>query len=145
MTPTKIVITYPPDRDGELHIKVSESDYTFGYEFRHTKSGDAFDTLLAAAKGIIAQALRLKKYSTGTVSSKLVLEQTLSEIIRNSRREPAELHPLFETLINHFGTRRVLMSLLDLIGKRRWTLESFDPSLRSSETENEENEGEGKR
>lgn len=139
MTPTKIVITYPPDHDGELHIKVVESDYAFGYAFEHTKTGDAFESLVSAANGIIAQALRLKKHSSGNIPTKRVLEKTLDEIIRDSRREASELHPLFETLINHFGTRKVLMSLLDLIGKRKWTLENFDASLRSAE----EAEGEG--
>lgn len=62
---TKIVIQYPPDFDGELHIDAVENRDrkgkidAFQFTFIHAAvEGDAWKTLVKAAKGIIAQDSR---------------------------------------------------------------------------------------
>jgi len=64
-----IVIKYPPDFDGDLHIKVTPKQNAFTFEFTHTntmKGTGAFghstdwETLVTACKGILAQANRMK-------------------------------------------------------------------------------------
>lgn len=121
----QITITYPPDYDGVLDISVHEEDYAFAYSFRHAKAGDAFETLAKAAEGIVAQAMRRKSDAIPSASPSATIHKTVRQIIDETRRVPSELHPLFETLINHFGTYNVLMSLLDLISEKKWTLERF--------------------
>lgn len=62
----KIVITYPPDYDGELHIDaeekvgLSKSSRSWKFTFEHAASSDesAWETLVAAAKAIVAQQKR---------------------------------------------------------------------------------------
>jgi hypothetical protein len=62
----QIVITYPPNNDGELHIVVEATHNpalnpalsSFQYTFTHASRGDAWATLVAAAQGIIAQDRR---------------------------------------------------------------------------------------
>ena len=56
-----IVITYPPEHDGELHIDVKKNSRygkasaDFTYTFTHASKGNEWETLVAAAKAIIAQ------------------------------------------------------------------------------------------
>jgi hypothetical protein len=62
---TKIVITYPPDFDGELHIEaeeckgLSETSRSWKFQFEHAaRTEDVWTTLVAAAKAILAQEVR---------------------------------------------------------------------------------------
>lgn len=61
-----IVIRYPPDFDGELHISCKEIPhpvkFDYQYTFTHAEKGDSWETLVAAAKAIVAQDERMKKY-----------------------------------------------------------------------------------
>lgn len=62
----QIVITYPPDYDGELHVgcleKLSRFGKEFLYSFTHAapENATAWDTLVIAAKAILAQDERRK-------------------------------------------------------------------------------------
>jgi hypothetical protein len=63
-----IAILYPPHFDGELHIDVTETDNYFAYYFQHAKifdgtcrEHDSWETLVAAARAIVAQNERRKK------------------------------------------------------------------------------------
>ncbi len=67
--PSFIVIEYPPDYDGELHIwAYRDTDY-FEFTFRHaiqknefTKTNEtAWENLVRAARGIIAQDERKRR------------------------------------------------------------------------------------
>ncbi len=63
---TKIVIQYPPDFDGELHIEAEEvkglssASRSWKFEFNHAASEgeSAWETLVAAAKAILQQDKR---------------------------------------------------------------------------------------
>ncbi len=61
-----IIIEYPPDYDGELHVNVIErADGCYQYSFAHTKRVDGkestqFEVLVAAAKAIVAYDKHLK-------------------------------------------------------------------------------------
>ena len=57
----KIVVYYPPTYDGELDINVEESKRYFKYTFVHAKKGDAWLTLVEAARGILSQHDRRKE------------------------------------------------------------------------------------
>jgi hypothetical protein len=62
----KIIIQYPPDFDGELHIECRESRYLkatiYYYSFGHgAKGDDSWATLVEAAKAILAQEYRLQR------------------------------------------------------------------------------------
>ena len=57
-----LIIQYPPEFDGELHIKwesflIDNSKYT--YQFTHSAEGNEWDTLVSAARAIIAQDERI--------------------------------------------------------------------------------------
>ena len=63
----QIIVTYPPDHDGELHIVVETKTHvksgrmTYEYSFKHAAQDDtktAWKTLVIAAKAIIAQDFR---------------------------------------------------------------------------------------
>lgn len=65
-----IVIHHPPDFDGELHIQVEASSlfpgalkYTFipNIVIHHAAKGTEWETLVAAAKAIVAQDQRKSK------------------------------------------------------------------------------------
>lgn len=64
-TPKLIVIKYPPDFDGELHITCTDKDnYAYNYNFTHANQNgelDEWQTLVKAAWGIINQDRRLSK------------------------------------------------------------------------------------
>jgi len=53
----RIVIVFPPDFDGELHIDWTEVDRAFEYKFtnRKDKTENAWTTLVEVARGILAQ------------------------------------------------------------------------------------------
>lgn len=59
-----IVIKYPPDYDGELHVMVEVRGTAYVYQFTHAKmkidgyAADEWDTLVKVARDIIAQANR---------------------------------------------------------------------------------------
>lgn len=61
-----IVIQYPPDFDGELHIRqediypTSRNSAAYRYEFVHVQQGSPWETLVKAAKAIIEQDERIK-------------------------------------------------------------------------------------
>lgn len=64
-----IIVTYPPDHDGELHILVEtevrvkqpSNAHAYEYKFRHAAKGTAWETLVAAARAIIAQDGRQRR------------------------------------------------------------------------------------
>lgn len=59
-----IIIHYPPNFDGELHINVENIKDAYKFEFTHTSSNGLgwintkWDTLVLVAKAILAQDLR---------------------------------------------------------------------------------------
>lgn len=57
-----IVIEYPPDFDGELHINEKQVDHGFTFSFTHAAvNNSAWETLVKAAEGILAQNTRKRK------------------------------------------------------------------------------------
>ena len=54
-----IIVKYPPDFDGELHIEWEEDRYGYKYQFAHAGTGTEWDTLVEAARGILAQDQRM--------------------------------------------------------------------------------------
>lgn len=60
----RIVIQYPPDFDGELWIDCESIphpvNWDYRYTFTHAEKGNTWETLVAAAKAIIAQDERIK-------------------------------------------------------------------------------------
>ena len=65
-----VIITYPPDYDGQLHIvaevhtHVKSGMVTYEYSFKHAAQGDtktSWETLVIAAKAIIAQDIRNRR------------------------------------------------------------------------------------
>lgn len=52
----RIVVSYPPEFDGELWIDYLEVEKrSFIFNFTHSQTGSAWQTLVSAAKAILAQ------------------------------------------------------------------------------------------
>jgi hypothetical protein len=58
---SKIIIKYPPDYDGELHITVLAAERWVEFQFTHSKKENegVWETLVKAAEAIIAQNKRM--------------------------------------------------------------------------------------